>query len=97
MTKITQGNRLRRQEKETAARAVISKPLTSHACHKRLVAVGRTTGGTEAIRQFLEMQPPECPPVVITKHRPAGFTRSFAERMNKLCALTVKEAEHGDV
>ena len=97
MSKITQGNRFRRQEKVTAAPAVISKPLSSYACHNRLIAVGASTGGTEAIRQFLEMLPPECPPVVITQHMPAGFTRSFAERLNKLCALTVKEAEHGDV
>ena len=74
----------------TAAPAVISKPLSSYACHNRLIAVGASTGGTEAIRQFLEMLPPECPPVVITQHMPAGFTRSFAERLNKLCALTVK-------
>ncbi|MEG0278751.1 MAG: chemotaxis response regulator protein-glutamate methylesterase [Morganella sp. (in: enterobacteria)] len=96
MSKVTRGSRTPRQEKTAAAPAVVSKPLSSYVCHNRIIAVGASTGGTEAIRQFLEMLPPECPPVVITQHMPAGFTRSFAERLNKLCALTVKEAEHGD-
>ncbi|HFT1687461.1 TPA: chemotaxis response regulator protein-glutamate methylesterase [Providencia stuartii] len=96
MSKITHRNRFARTEKATPEPANIAKPLSAYVCHSRVIAVGASTGGTEAIRQFLEMLPRECPPVVITQHMPAGFTRSFAERLNKLCSLTVKEAEHNE-
>ncbi len=55
-----------------------------------MIAVGASTGGTEAIRQFLEMLPHECPPVVITAYA-SGFYAFFADRLNKLCVLTVKK------
>ena len=63
---------------------------------EKLFIVGSSTGGTEAIREFLMPLPSDSPAVVITQHMPAGFTRSFAERMDSLCAITVKEAEHGE-
>ena len=63
---------------------------------EKLIAVGASTGGTEAIREFLLGIPPECPGIVITQHMPEGFTRSFAERLNKLARVRVKEAEHGE-
>lgn len=62
----------------------------------RLIAIGASTGGTEAIRQVLEPLPADMPPIVITQHMPAGFTHSFAERLDRLCRLHVKEAEHGE-
>lgn len=62
-----------------------------------IIAIGASTGGTEAIRVVLERMPKECPPIVITQHMPAGFTKSFAERLNKICVVNVKEAEEGDV
>ncbi len=61
-----------------------------------LVAIGASTGGTEAIRQLLAALPATCPPILITQHMPAGFTLSFARRLDALCAIKVKEAEHGD-
>ncbi|GBC97288.1 Chemotaxis response regulator protein-glutamate methylesterase [bacterium HR16] len=63
----------------------------------RLIAIGASTGGPEAIRQVLQALPPEVPPIVIVQHMPPVFTRSFAERLDKLCAVRVKEAEDGDV
>jgi two-component system chemotaxis response regulator CheB len=62
----------------------------------RLIAVGASTGGTEAIREFLVGMPHDCPGIVIVQHMPENFTRMFAERLNGLCAITVKEAEHND-
>lgn len=69
------------------------RPLSST---EKLVMVGASTGGTEAIRALLQPLPPDSPAILITQHMPAGFTRSFAQRLNGLCALTVSEAEHGE-
>lgn len=63
---------------------------------EKLIIVGASTGGTEAIKEFLMPLPPDSPAVLIVQHMPAGFTRSFAQRLNGLCRLTVKEAEHGE-
>jgi two-component system, chemotaxis family, protein-glutamate methylesterase/glutaminase len=63
---------------------------------ERLVAVGASTGGTEAIREFLVGMPTDCPGIVIVQHMPENFTRMFAERLNGLCRINVKEAEHND-
>ncbi len=61
-----------------------------------LIAVGASTGGTEALRVFLAALPVDCPPVVIVQHMPEGFTRAFAERLNKECRVEVQEARDGD-
>jgi two-component system chemotaxis response regulator CheB len=63
---------------------------------ERLIAVGASTGGTEAIKEFLTGMSPECPGIVIVQHMPENFTRMFAERLNGLARITVKEAEHND-
>lgn len=63
---------------------------------EKLIAIGASTGGTEAIRHVLEPLPAACPALLITQHMPAGFTHSFAERLNRICQITVKEAEHGE-
>lgn len=60
----------------------------------RLIAIGASTGGTEAIREVLMDMPADSPPVVITLHIPALFSRAFAERMNQITPLTVQEAMH---
>ena len=74
-------------------------PLASSAMLKTtdtIIAIGASTGGTEALRALLEVLPPNTPPIVITQHMPEKFTRTFADRLNTLCQLTVKEAEDGD-
>ena len=63
---------------------------------EKLIAIGASTGGTEAIRHVLQPLPATSPALLITQHMPPGFTRSFAERLNKLCQITVKEAEDGE-
>ncbi|HLU79975.1 MAG TPA: chemotaxis response regulator protein-glutamate methylesterase [Burkholderiaceae bacterium] len=62
---------------------------------EKLVMIGASTGGTEAIRQVLEPLPPNSPAIMITQHMPAGFTRSFVQRLDSLCAMQVHEAEDG--
>ena len=61
-----------------------------------IIAVGASTGGTDAIKEFLDKLPANCPPVMIVQHMPEGFTLSFAKRLDKLCAMQVKEAEDGE-
>jgi two-component system chemotaxis response regulator CheB len=62
----------------------------------RIVGIGASTGGTEALREVLTALPPDAPPIAVVQHMPPGFTRAFAERMNTLCAVRVKEASDGD-
>ncbi|MBQ7705664.1 MAG: chemotaxis protein CheB [Selenomonadaceae bacterium] len=61
-----------------------------------LVAMGSSTGGVEALAAILPKLKPPFPPVVVVQHIPAGFSRMFAERMDKASALTIKEAEDGE-
>lgn len=58
---------------------------------EKLIGVGASTGGTNAVEEFLCEMPPDCPGIVIVQHMPEHFTRSFAERLNKICRITVKE------
>jgi two-component system chemotaxis response regulator CheB len=82
----------------TAARAPAAMPRmgTGFATTDRFVAVGASTGGTEALREFLTPLPADFPGIVITQHMPPGFTASFARRLDGLCAMTVKEAQGGE-
>jgi two-component system, chemotaxis family, protein-glutamate methylesterase/glutaminase len=72
---------------------LINNPLIST---EKLIIIGASTGGTEAIREVLVPLPPDAPAVMIAQHMPPGFTKSFAQRLNGLCRITVKEAEHGE-
>jgi two-component system chemotaxis response regulator CheB len=74
---------------------VISRSLMLRTTDK-VVAIGASTGGTEALVQVLTALPADCPGVVVVQHMPAGFTRSFAQRLDTLCRVNVKEAEDGD-
>ncbi len=62
----------------------------------KIIAVGSSTGGTEAVKDLLSKLSPDMPGIVITQHIPASFSGSFARRLNEICAHTVKEAEDGD-
>ena len=78
---------------------VIIPPTGNHSMIKTtevVVAVGASTGGTEAITTFLKGLPADCPGIVIVQHMPEQFTKSFANRLNEICQITVKEAENGD-
>lgn len=63
---------------------------------EKIIAIGASTGGTEAIREVLEPLPGDMPAIVITQHMPPGFTASFAARLNGLCQITVREATNGE-
>jgi two-component system chemotaxis response regulator CheB len=63
---------------------------------ERIVVVGASTGGTEALREFLEALPEDSPGIVIVQHMPEHFTAAFAKRLDTLCRITVKEAEDND-
>jgi two-component system, chemotaxis family, protein-glutamate methylesterase/glutaminase len=63
---------------------------------EKVIAIGASTGGTEAIRELLMALPSDSPGIVIVQHMPEEFTRSFANRLNELCSITVKEAKNGD-
>ncbi len=62
----------------------------------RVVAIGASTGGTEALTQLLTAMPANAPGIVIVQHMPEHFTKSFAQRLDELCNIEVKEAEHND-
>lgn len=74
------------------ARQPLGKPYPAAS----VIAIGASTGGTEAIQKVLIELPEHCPGIVITQHIPAVFSRSFANRLNELCAIRVREAEDGD-
>ncbi|MHB8760522.1 MAG: protein-glutamate methylesterase/protein-glutamine glutaminase, partial [Thiobacillus sp.] len=76
-----------------ATLASLRNPLTSS---EKLIIIGASTGGTEAIKDFLVQLPPDSPGILITQHMPEGFTRSFANRLDKLCKISVQEAEGGE-
>ena len=80
---------------ETAAPARLPAGCARLSTEK-LVIVGASTGGTEAIREVLTRLPHDAPAVLITQHMPPGFTRSFAQRLNGLCRITVAEAVDGE-
>jgi len=63
---------------------------------EKVIVVGASTGGTEALRVFLESFPPDCPGIVIVQHMPEHFTAAFSKRLDTLCQITVKEAENDD-
>lgn len=63
---------------------------------QKVIAVGASTGGTEALSVFLQMMPENAPGIVVVQHMPEQFTRSFAERLNSFCSMTVKEAANQD-
>lgn len=72
------------------------KPVSANASSENLIAIGASTGGTEAIRQVLSDLPGDSPGVLIVQHMPPKFTTAFAERLNESCNLEVREAKDGD-
>lgn len=80
------------------ADAVISKKKSKAMIEttEKIIVVGASTGGTEALREFLEVLPMDSPGIVIVQHMPENFTSAFAKRLNTTCQVTVKEAENND-
>ena len=78
------------------APAAPAAALLGRLSTEKLICIGASTGGTEAIKEVLVHMPADSPAIVITQHMPAGFTTSFAARLNGLCQITVKEAMNGE-
>lgn len=74
---------------------VAATPAADFRVGRKIVAIGSSTGGVEALIAVLQKFPRNCPPTVITQHMPPTFTKSFAERLNRLCAPVVEEATDG--
>ena len=67
-------------------------PLLSNKGSKKIIAIGASTGGVEALKEILISLPVNMPPILITQHMPEKFTSAFAERLNNICAMSVQEA-----
>ncbi|MEW6677372.1 MAG: chemotaxis response regulator protein-glutamate methylesterase [Pseudomonadota bacterium] len=78
--------------------AAAPRPLTGHVLNttEKLIFIGSSTGGTEALKEVLSRMPPSAPAILMTQHMPETFTASFAQRLNGLSAMTVKEAENNE-
>jgi two-component system chemotaxis response regulator CheB len=79
-------------ERDTARRPALAMTRTTN----KVVAIGASTGGTQALQAVLSALPANAPGIVIVQHMPEHFTRAFADRLNDICAIQVKEAEDGD-
>ena len=84
--------RVAQADQPATSRRVLTRGFSTT---EKLIMIGASTGGTEAIRQVLEPLPANSPAIMITQHMPAGFTRSFVQRLDALCQVQVHEAEHG--
>jgi two-component system, chemotaxis family, protein-glutamate methylesterase/glutaminase len=76
--------------------AVLPLKRVPHVSTEKIILIGASTGGTEAIREVLGGMPPDCPGILITQHMPEAFTKSFANRLNQICRISVKEAQSGE-
>jgi two-component system chemotaxis response regulator CheB len=85
-----------KNRKRAPRREMVSGSRALAESTDKVIAIGASTGGTEAIRRVIERLPRTTPGIVIVQHMPPGFTRMFADRMDTLCEMDVKEAETGD-
>lgn len=93
--KIAASARVRPLVKSDGYAQSVSNAGASHVSYQpdgRVLAIGASTGGVEALMSLLSQFPENCPPTVITQHMPPAFTRSFASRLDRLCAPKVQEA-----
>lgn len=96
---VAQVRRIQRDPASSTSVAQAATPsagLLGRLSTEKLIFIGASTGGTEAIKEILVHMPADSPAIVITQHMPPGFTTSFAARLNGLCQITVKEAVHGE-
>jgi two-component system chemotaxis response regulator CheB len=95
--KIRVAARVPRRRPAPASPAPPAAPLGNQRLStEKLVFIGASTGGTEAVRTFLQALPPDAPGVLVTQHMPPGFTQAFANRLDGLCAVRVREAAQGE-
>lgn len=98
LSKVKSAARAKVQIKSTDV--IKAKPLTYLGAlsetTQKIVAIGASTGGTEALKEVLMQLPRNSPGIIIVQHMPANFTNQFAQRLNSLCEVEVKEAKNGD-
>ena len=97
--KIRAASRVKIIRKASDKEAVLKKSEPIKALAKtsnKVIAIGASTGGTEALKTVLTRMPPNSPGILVVQHMPAAFTTAFAERLNGLCQITVKEARNND-
>lgn len=93
------GKRMQHEPEKKLSADVMLPPPNGHAMAKTtetVVCIGASTGGTESLREVLEALPADSPGIVIVQHMPERFTTSFAQRLDSLCAMEIKEAKDGD-
>ncbi|MBN1546244.1 MAG: chemotaxis response regulator protein-glutamate methylesterase [Syntrophaceae bacterium] len=95
--KIRVASRVNVVKKEEATPSDTAEPIRALAqTTNKVIAIGASTGGTEALKNVLTKMPANSPGIVVVQHMPAHFTTAFAERLNGICQMTVKEAEDND-
>ncbi|MEQ8180343.1 MAG: chemotaxis response regulator protein-glutamate methylesterase [Smithellaceae bacterium] len=88
---------LTRREAVSFDNAADSEPIKALSqTTNKIIAIGASTGGTEALKKVLVKMPPNSPGIIIVQHMPANFTKAFASRLNDICQISVKEAEDND-
>ncbi len=83
-------------DRKNTADAVLPAESRTFSTTEKVILLGASTGGTEALKAFLVDMPPDGPGILITQHMPETFTKTFAKRLDSLCKIAVKEAEHGE-
>ncbi|PKK89928.1 MAG: chemotaxis response regulator protein-glutamate methylesterase [Candidatus Wallbacteria bacterium HGW-Wallbacteria-1] len=85
------------RQKKVATPPAAVKTLAMTRTTNKIIAIGASTGGTQALTKVLTALPANSPGILIVQHMPEHFTRSFADRLNQLCSIEVKEAQNGDM
>lgn len=83
-------------QQRLSADAILPSIAGRFSSTEKLIIIGASTGGTEAIKEVLTRLPADVPGILVTQHMPEAFTKSFADRLNSLCKISVKEAEHNE-
>ena len=96
LTKVKAAAKAKVRPKTTAPKPSERLEYKSFTTTQKLIAIGSSTGGTEALKEVLTKLPANSPGVLVTQHMPASFIGQFANRLNELCAMEVKEAQSGD-
>ena len=97
--RVSKFRRLRKDSSKYHFAEVVIPPAVLPASaqqREKIVAIGASTGGTEALLQVFEQMPEDCPGIVAVQHMPEGFTAAFAKRLNSICRIQIKEAADGD-
>ena len=95
--RVSKSARIMPLSEKSGVKSTVSRSIgISGTNTNKIIALGASTGGTEALLEVVKRFPADSPPVVIVQHMPANFTKMYAARMNSCCPMNVKEAEDGD-